>query len=76
MTKICILAGNKDEAVKWASGQNLNDDQWFYPKDTNDLLFKSNFHTLVIGTAGMNISSSYFDKVYNLAQQRGRIGRL
>lgn len=76
MTKICILAGNKDEAIKWASGQNLDNEQWFYPRDQSDLIFKFNFHVLVVGTAGMNVPSSYFDKIYSLAQQRGRIGRL
>lgn len=75
MTKICIIAGNKDEALTWANGQSLNRDQWFYPKDINELLFMTNFHTIVVGTAGQNVSSSFFEKIYSLALERGKIGR-
>lgn len=76
MTKICILAGNPLEAERFASSQNLSDEQWFYPRDVSDLLFKSNFHVLTVGSVGQNVPSSYFNKIYDLAQQRGRIGRL
>jgi hypothetical protein len=75
MTKLCLIAGNEEEAYKWARNQNLNKDQYFYPKDINDLIFKSNFHVLVIGTAGQNVPSSFFEQIYNLALERGRIGR-
>lgn len=72
---ICIIAGNYDEAITWASGQNLEDSEWFYPEDINDLTGRANFHVVVIGTAGQNVPSSYFEKVYTYARQRGRIGR-
>lgn len=76
MTRLCIIAGNSLEAERWASSQNLEPDQYFYPKDINELLFKSNFHVIVIGTAGHNTPTSYFNKIYDVAQQRGKIGRL
>lgn len=76
MTKLCIIAGNPHEAYQWAKNQNLSKEQWFYPKDINDLLFKDNFHVLVIGTAGQNVPSSFFEKVYQTALERGRIGRI
>lgn len=72
---IAILAGNYQEAVTWASAQNLEDDEWFSIEDEDDLLRRSNFHVVVVGTAGMNIPSSYFNKIYNLAQMRGRVNR-
>ena len=75
MTRICILAGNELEAYQWAKSQNLERDQYFYPKDMNSLLFLTNFHVLVVGTAGMNMPPSLFEKIYNLARERGRIGR-
>lgn len=75
MTKICLIAGNQEEAYRYAKNQNLEANQWFYPKDINELLFKENFHVLVIGTAGHNIPSSLFEKIYQLALERGRIGR-
>jgi hypothetical protein len=76
MTRICIIAGNEEEAYRFAKNQNLEKDQYFYPHNSNDLLFKTNFHVLVIGTAGQNIPSLIFEKIYNLALERGKIGRL
>lgn len=73
---ICIIAGNYDEALTWASGQNLDKSEWFYPTDIDDLTHKVNFHVIVIGTAGQNVPVSYFNKIYNYAQQRGRINRV
>lgn len=76
MTKICIIAGNEHEAYMWARNQGLEKDQWFYPKDENDLAFKSNFHVLVVGNAGMNTPSSYFERIYQTALRRGKVGRV
>ena len=76
MTKLCIIAGNEHEAYQWASNQSLEKDQYFIPKDINDLLFKQNFHVVVVGTAGMNTPSSVFEKIYQTALTRGKIGRI
>jgi hypothetical protein len=75
LTRICLIAGNEHEAYTWARNQNLEKDQYFFPKNESELLFKSNFHVLVIGTAGMNVPASYFEKVYKLALERGKIDR-
>lgn len=72
---ICLIAGNYDEAETFAAGQNLSAEEWFYPTDVNDISKRSNFHVLVIGTAGQNVPPSYFEKIYQLALKRGRIGR-
>jgi len=76
MTKICIIAGNYQEALAFAKAQNIPKGCWFYPKDVNELLFTSNFYTIVTGTAGHNIPPSIFEKIYNLALERGKIGRI
>lgn len=76
MTKICLIAGNEHEAYQYARNQNLSKEQYFYPKDINDLLFRSNFHVLVVGTAGQNIPANVFEKMYNLALERGKINRI
>lgn len=73
---ICIIAGNYPEAAQWARGQNLDRSEWFYPESPESLISWTNFHVLVIGTAGMNVPTSYFNRVYETAKQRGRIGRL
>lgn len=72
---ICIIAGNYDEAKTWASGQHLAKDEWFFPTELSDLNSRENFHVVVVGTAGWNVSPGYFEKVFSLAQVRGRINR-
>jgi hypothetical protein len=69
------LAGNQLEAKQFARAQNLSDEDWFFPVDEDDLRTRSNFHVLVIGTAGNNVPESYFNRLYDLAQSRGRINR-
>ncbi len=76
MTQICIIAGNYKEALAFAKSQNIEPNCWFYPTDESDLLRRSNFHVLVIGTAGENVPASYFERIYQIAQKRGCIGRL
>jgi hypothetical protein len=76
MTRICIIAGNQEEAYRWAKNQNMSSDQWFYPKDATELLFVNNFHVIVIGTAGQNVPSKFFEDIYRLALDRGRINRI
>lgn len=72
---ICLLAGNYQEAERYAKGNLLSSDEWFYPIDESDLNHRSNFHVIVVGTAGLNVPSSYFERILSLAKQRGRIGR-
>lgn len=72
---ICILAGNYLEAERWASGQLLARNEWFFPEDVEALTRKDNFHVIVVGTAGQNVPISYWDRVYTTAQQRGRVNR-
>lgn len=72
---ICIISGNYIEASRWAYGQQLEPSEWFFPYDENELNNRTNFHVVVIGTAGMNTPPSYFDKIFELAKVRGRINR-
>jgi hypothetical protein len=70
---ICILSGNKLEATRWAEGQLLEQDEWFYPESESDLLFRKNFHVIVVGTAGQNVHPVYFERILKLAKTRGRM---
>lgn len=72
---ICILAGNYQEALRYAKGQLLDPDEWFYPTTPDELTTKTNFHVIVVGTAGQNVPSSYFERVLSLAKKQGRINR-
>lgn len=73
---ICIIAGDAHEAETWAHSQLLARNEWFFPEDEDELKQRSNFHVIVVGTAGHNVPISYFDRVFALAQVRGRIGRV
>lgn len=70
---ICLIAGNFKEAQIWARGQMLENDEWFFPTDDLDLLRRRNFHVIVVGTAGQNTPQVYFERVLQLAWQRGRM---
>lgn len=72
---ICVIAGDYHEAETWAHSQLLARNEWFYPSNEDDLKDKNNFHVIVVGTAGFNIPTPYFNKIYMLAQMRGRINR-
>lgn len=75
MTRICIFAKSETEAHRWADNQNLSKSQYFYPKDLNDVMFRTNFHVIVIGIQELSVDAQYFEKIYALAQERGKIGR-
>lgn len=70
---ICLIAGNYHEAERFARSQMLERNEWFYPMDESDLYGRINFHVLVVGTAGQNVPSSYFERILSLAKQRGRM---
>ena len=70
---ICIIAGNKIEADRWAFGQLLEKDEYFYPESEIDLFLRKDFHVLVIGTAGQNVHPQFFEGILSLAKQRGRM---
>lgn len=72
---ICILAGDFQEALTFARSQNLARAEWFFPEDEEDIKYRTNFHVLVTGTAGLHVPESYWNRIYALAQQRGRINR-
>lgn len=71
---IYILSGNYDQAKKWASSQHLSNDEWFCSLDLDELRQTSNFHVIVLESAS-ELSTLFFEKLFNLAQQRGRINR-
>lgn len=72
---ILILAGNRLEAERWARAQMLEPSEWTYPEDEDTIHNMTNFHTVIVGTAGMNVPSSYFDRLLTTAKKRGRINR-
>lgn len=72
---ICIIAGNYQEAVTYARANLLDRDEWFFPVNEEELKKRKNYHVLVVGTAGMNVPSSYFNRLLETAKNYGRIDR-
>lgn len=70
---ICIIAGNKLEAQRFADGQLWDKEDWFYPEDIVDLYKRKNFHVIVTGSAGLNVPPTVFERLYKLARQRGKM---
>jgi hypothetical protein len=72
---IYLLSGNYEEARKWASSQNLDGEEWFATLDVDELMQRSNFHIIVLPGAQF-LSPPFFERLWNTAQKRGRVGRL
>jgi hypothetical protein len=68
---IAIISGTYKEAKSWAKGQLLEDDEWFYVNDIDDLINRTNFHVLVVGTAD-EINPHHFEKLFSLARKKGK----
>jgi predicted O-methyltransferase YrrM len=71
---IFIIAGSYGAAKKWAEGQHLDDTEWFSTLDLDDLKRSTNFHVVVLDSAA-ELTPIFFEKVWRIAQQQGRIGR-
>lgn len=71
---IFLMAGNYNEAKKWAKAQGLDDKEWFYTLDVDDLNGYMNFHTIVTDSAG-ELNPHLFEKIYSYAKLRGKMGR-
>jgi hypothetical protein len=75
VTRICIFAKSELEASRFAQTQNWGKECWFYPHSITDLRFKKNFHVLVVGITELDGAPANFEVAYNLALERGKIGR-
>ena len=71
---ICIIAGTYAHAKKWATAQQLSDGEWFATLDIDELKSRENFHVVVLDTAS-ELPPAFFEKVFHMAQVRGRINR-
>ena len=70
---IALIAGSYKEAKSWASGQLLDDNEWFYLADIDGLIGKTNFHVVVVGSAGDAYSPQFFEKLFSMAKKKGRM---
>lgn len=73
---ICIISASHDEAQRWADTYHLENCEWFYPSDFDDLLERCNFHVIVASDSLYNINPAYFERFLHVAKARGRINRI
>lgn len=71
---ICIIASNFQSALIFAKSQLLEPDEWFYPDDIRNLQKETNFHVLISPSAH-TLQPQFFEKLFRIAKERGRIGR-
>lgn len=67
---ICILAPTFRSAERWANGQMLKDDEWFYPSSEEALIGRINFHVIVAD--GGDIPNGYLNRMLSIAWRQGR----
>lgn len=72
---ICLIASSYENAKKFAASQHLEDNEWFWPNSTTNLLFKSNFHVITVIFGIEHMPNSKLNELFTTAQKRGRIGR-
>lgn len=72
---IFVIAGTHDKARRWAQAQQLADNEWTSTLDLDELRQISNFHVIVLESAS-ELAPSFFEKIFNLALQRGRMNRM
>lgn len=67
---ICLLAGSRLEALRFAFGQQMKQDEWFCPESHDDFMARTNFHVIVLpGFA--NLPDSFRDRLFITAKERG-----
>ena len=71
---IFVIAGSYEKAERWAATQQLTKKEWISTLDLDDLRQMSDFHVIVLDSA-QELAPSFFEKLFNLALKRGRIGR-
>lgn len=70
---ICLIASNIQFAKKWARGQNLRDNEWFYAQTIFDIYrFKGEFHTLIVHEGIDLISNDQLNVLLTTAWSHGR----
>lgn len=72
---ICIISPTYKQASNFAHTQNLDQTEWFYLSDAEDVKWRSNFHVLVVGEFPSE-RLGWFEKVYSIARYRGKVNRV
>lgn len=67
---ICLLAGSRLEALRYAFGQQLKTAEWFCPDTYEEIMGRTDFHVITLpGFA--DLPERFRDKMYQLAKHNG-----
>lgn len=69
---ICLIAGTKEHAKRWAKSQNLRDDEWFSPTSVFDIMKRKNFHTITVHEGIDHMSNDQLNRFVTAAWECGR----
>lgn len=69
---ICLIAENEKAAARWARGQNLRIDEWFYAPNVFAIYGRKNFHTIVVPEGIENIHNDNLNRLLTAAWSCGQ----
>lgn len=69
---ICLIAGTAKDADKWARGQNLRAEEWFYGATLFHIYGKKNFHTIIVPENIDLLSNNELNRLLTAAWECGR----
>lgn len=69
---ICLIAGTRKDAEKWARAQNFRIDEWFYPDSVFDIYKRKNFHTILVHENIDLITNDQLNRLLTTAWECGR----
>lgn len=69
---ICLIAGSRLHAERWAKSQNLHFDEWFHPTTVFDIYSKKDFHTILVHEGIDHFTNDQLDKMLKAAWECGR----
>lgn len=70
---ICLIAGTRKDAEKWARAQNLRADEWFWPANVFDIYRRSGlFHTILVQDGIDHLSNDDLNRLLTAGWECGR----
>lgn len=69
---ICLISSSRKNAQSWAAGQNLRDDEWFWPSGAFDIIKRKNFHTILVSQGLEHVTNDWINTMLEYAWKYGR----
>ena len=69
---ICLIAGSRLFAHRWAESQHLRADEWFYPSTLSDLYNRGPYHVITVVEGIEHMSNHYLNMMLTAAWREGK----